>query len=86
MCIPLHAQTFNQSSSPECETYITNQYIAKAIPNKTTERPTQGWKSVQNFPDVVENHWKNYKGNVWYKIYWTTNCEDPEKPLALVRT
>ena len=84
MCAPLHAQTHNPQILQQCKTNITNQSIAKAIPNNSIDRPNQGWKPVQNFPDFVENHWENYKGNVWYKIHWTTNCDDPEKPLALV--
>ena len=84
LCAPLHAQTHNPQILQQCKTNITNQSIAKAIPNNSIDRPNQGWKPVQNFPDFVENHWENYKGNVWYKIHWTTNCDDPEEPLALV--
>lgn len=80
----LHAQTLNPSNSQQCETHITNQYIAKAIPNNDIDRPHYGWENVDKFPDFVETHWENYNGNVWYKIDWSTNCNNPEKPLTLV--
>jgi len=80
----LHAQS-PESSSTSCKAYITESFIAKAIPNNPVERPTTGWAKVEHFPDFINSHWKDYKGNAWYKIHWTYDCKNkPDHPLSLV--
>lgn len=39
---------------------------------------------MEHLPDFVQTHWKNYNGDVWYKIHWTSNCTQNEEPFGLV--
>ncbi|OUY07883.1 histidine kinase [Acinetobacter populi] len=58
--------------------------VAQAI-GDGTQRPLQGWHTIKQFPDFIDDHWKLYSGSVWYKIQWDYHCPITQKnPVTLV--
>ncbi|MCH4247404.1 MAG: histidine kinase [Acinetobacter populi] len=67
-----------------CTTNIQHVAVAQAI-GDGTQRPSQGWQPIKQFPDFIDDHWKLYSGSVWYKIHWDYDCPITQKnPVTLV--
>ncbi|WP_227515664.1 sensor histidine kinase [Acinetobacter qingfengensis] len=80
---PSYAQSNLQLGN--CTAHIQNMYIAKGIGKDHLQRPENGWLKIKTFPDFVDSHWKNYSGNIWYKIQLNYDCPvQQHNPVMLV--
>ncbi|MFU8926761.1 ATP-binding protein [Acinetobacter puyangensis] len=78
------ASTAYAAQPSTCTTNIHHIAVAQAI-GDGTQRPLQGWQTIKQLPDFIDDHWKLYSDSVWYKIQWDYHCPITQKnPVTLV--